>query len=80
MQDLCTYDSALHKFKTGDELISKVEDLTGDYKRYIKESKRARDYMNRRWMEDNIDEYRELYSFPYADSRRKAINLRNGIS
>jgi len=36
--------------------------------------------MNKRWMEDNIDEYHELYSFPYADKRRKLLNLRNTIS
>ena len=79
-QDLCTYDTAFHKFKTGDDLISKIETLTGDYKRYIKECKRAREYMNNRWMEDNIDEYLELYSLPYADKKRKLLNLRNGIS
>ena len=80
MQNLCTYDTAFHKFTTGDELISKIEHLTGDYKKYIKEVKRAREYMKKRWMEDNIDEYLELYSYPYADSKRKLLNLRNGIS
>jgi len=80
MQDLCTYESALHKFKTGDDLIAKIEYLTNDHKKYTKEAKRAREYMNKRWMEDNINEYKELYSFPYADKRRKLLNLRNGIS
>tara|TARA_R100001015_G_C4624838_1_gene183132 strand:- start:232 stop:1392 length:1161 start_codon:yes stop_codon:yes gene_type:complete len=80
MQDLCTYENAFHKFKTGDNLISKIESLTSDYKRYIKESKRAREYMDKRWMEDNINEYLELYSYPYADTNRKLLNLRNGIS
>ena len=80
MQDLCTYENAFHKFETGDQLISKIEYLTKDYKKYIKEAKRARQYMDKRWMEDNIDEYLELYSFPYADSKRKLLNLRNGIS
>ena len=79
-QDMCTYDTAFHKFKTGDDLVSKIEYLTSDYKKYIKECKRARNYINGRWMEDNIGYYEELYSFPYADSRRKLINLQNGIS
>ena len=79
-QDMCTYESAFHKFKTGDDLISKIESITGDHKKYTKEVKRARDFMKNRWMEDNIDEYRELYSYPYADKRRTKINLRNGIS
>ena len=80
MQDLCTYEAAFHKFKTGDDIIAKIDAITNDHKRYAKECKRAREYMNKRWMEDNIDEYKELYAFPYADKRRKLLNLRNGIS
>lgn len=80
MQDLCTYENAFHKFKTGDDLVAKIEMLTNDHKKYVKECRRARDYMNKRWMEDNIDEYLELYSLPYADKGRKLLNLRNGIS
>ena len=79
-QDLCTYDTSFHKFKTGDDLISKIEYLTSDYKKYIKEVKRARDYMKKRWMEDNIDYYKELYSLPYGHKDRKLLNLQNGIS
>ena len=79
-QNLCTYESAFHKFTTGDELIDKIEYLTKDYKKYMKEVKNARQYMNNRWMEDNIDFYTELYSFPYGDERRKLINLKNEIS
>ena len=79
-QDLCTYDAAFHKFKTGDDLINKIEYLTGDYKKYIKEVKQARSYMDKRWMENNIDFYLELYSLPYADIDRKLINLQYGIS
>jgi hypothetical protein len=79
-QDLCTYDTAFHKFKTGDDLVSKIEYLTSDYKKYIKEVKRARSYMKSRWMEDNINFYTELYSHPYGSSKRKNLNRLNGIS
>ena len=79
-QDLCTYENAFHKFKTGEELVDKIEILTRDNKKYMKEVKKAREYMNTRWMEDNIDFYTELYAFPYGDSNRKLINLKNGIS
>ena len=79
-QDLCTYSTAFHKFKTGDDLISKIEYLTNDYKKYIKEVKRARSYMKSRWMEDNINFYTELYSFPYGDPKRKNLNRLNEIS
>ena len=79
-QDLCTYSTAFHKFKTGDDLVSKIEYLTNDYKKYTKEVKRAREYMKSRWMEDNINFYTELYSFPYGDPKRKNLNRLNGIS
>lgn len=79
-QDMCTYSTAFHKFNTGEELIDKVEYLITDYKKYVKEVKKARDYMSKRWMEDNINYYTELYSFPYADDRRRLLNLENGIS
>jgi len=77
---MCTYDSAFHKFKTGDDLISKIEYLTKDNKKYMKEVKKAREYMKHRWMESNIEMYTELYSFPYGAEERKVINLKNGIS
>ena len=79
-QNLCTYDAAFHKFDTGDDLVSKIENITGDHKRYVKEVKRARDYMKNRWMEDNIEYYSELYNHPYADKKRKILNLKNNIS
>jgi len=79
-QDLCTYSTAFHKFKTGDDLVRKIEYLTNDYKKYTKEVKRARDYMKSRWMEDNINFYTELYSFPYGHPKRKNLNRLNGIS
>ena len=77
---MCTYDAAFHKFDTGDDLVSKIENITGDHKRYVKEVKRARDYMKNRWMEDNIEYYSELYNHPYADKKRKILNLKNNIS
>ena len=79
-QDLCTYETAFHKFKTGDDLINKVKLITGDTKKYLKEVKKARSYIDKRWMETNIDYYSELYSFPYASKERKLLNLENGIT
>ena len=79
-QDLCTYDRAFHKFNTGEDLIKQIDNITKDTKKYNKEVKRARDYMNSRWMEDNISFYTELYSFPYGDPRRKNLNRLNRIA
>ena len=79
-QDLCTYNRAFHKFTTGEDLVKQIDNLTKDTKKYNKEVKRARDYMKSRWMEDNINFYSELYSYPYGDSRRKNLNRLNRIA
>jgi hypothetical protein len=79
-QDLCTYETAFHKFKTGDDLVNKIRLITGDNKKYLKEVKRARAYIEKRWMETNIDYYTELYSLPYGHKDRKLLNLENGIT
>jgi len=79
-QDMCTYDAAFNKFKTGDELINKIEIITKDSKKYFKEVKQARNYMKSRWMEDNINFYAELYAHPYGHPKRKNLNRLNGIS
>ncbi len=79
-QDLCTYSRAFHKFTTGEDLVNQIDNLTKDTKKYNKEVKRARDYMKSRWMEDNINFYAELYSYPYGDSRRKNLNRLNRIA
>ena len=33
-KDLCTYDTAFHKFKTGEDLINKIKLITVDGKKY----------------------------------------------
>ena len=67
-------------FNNTNDLINKVKLITGDTKKYLKEVKRARSYIDKRWMETNIDYYSELYSFPYGSKERKLLNLENGIS
>ena len=76
-QDLCTYEDAPYKFKTGDEMIDIVKKLTkNNYNKYMKESRDARAVADERWLEldKNIDMYAELYKLPYKSPERKCIN------
>ena len=74
-QDLCTYDNAPIKFKTGDEMIAQIETTLKDRKRYKAICKKARQYADTRWLEDdkNIDCYLELYQYGVNDPKR--VNL-----
>lgn len=74
-QDMCTYENAPIKFKTGDEMINQIEYTLQDRKRYKALCKKGRQYAETRWLEDdkNIDCYVELYQYGVDDERR--VNL-----
>ena len=74
-QDICTYENAPIKFKTGDEMIAQIEHTLQDSKRYKSLCKKATNYADTRWLEDdkNIDCYMELYQFNVNDPKR--VNL-----
>ena len=74
-QDLCTYENAPIKFKTGDEMIAQIEHTLHDRKRYKSLCRKATQYGDTRWLEDdrNIDCYTELYQYGVNDPRR--VNL-----
>ena len=74
-QDMCTYENAPIKFKTGAEMVDQIDLTLQDRKRYKAICKKARQYAETRWLEDdkNIDCYLELYQYSVGDERR--INL-----
>ena len=74
-QDICTYENAPIKFKTGAEMIDRIEQTLSDTKRYRAIAKKATNYANTRWLEDdkNIDCYTELYQYAVGDPKR--VNL-----
>lgn len=78
-QDLVTYSNAQYKFTTGDDLIDQIKLLTRDRQKYIAASKKARQYSESRWLEDNIGYYEELYKYPYGHPERKLINKLNNV-
>jgi hypothetical protein len=74
-QDLCTYENAPIKFKTGDEMIDRISETLKDVDKYRSVCKKARQYATTRWLENdqNIDCYMEMYSTPYGDPSRKNL-------
>lgn len=69
-QDLCTYEDASLKFKTGDELIDQLDHLTSDLSRYMEESEKSRKFVEGLWLEDNIQNYEGLYFTAWGSKER----------
>ena len=78
-QDMCTYEDAKFKFKTGDEMIDQIKVMTSGISSYMGYSRQARDFAEGLWLEDHVDVYRELYTHPYGDPGRVKLNKINGI-
>jgi len=80
-QDLCTYQAAPFKFKTGEEMLTVIEDVLSKKGRYMNLSAKARASANSRWLENsqNIGCYKELMTLPYGDKNRELLNSINNI-
>jgi glycosyltransferase involved in cell wall biosynthesis len=80
-QDLCTYEDATFKFKTGEEMIEVCRNVLGKKGRYMNLSAKARAAANTRWLEnpENLKCYVELMTLPYGDKNRTRLNEINGI-
>lgn len=74
-QDFETYESAPNelKFTTGAELIDRIKNLTKDIDTYSKASDKVYEYAKTMYLNDHLDEYKELYFTPYKDKERKAL-------
>ena len=70
-QDLCTYEEADIKFKTGDDLIQQLEYITSDFDRYMDLSDKSRKFTEGLWLEDHLDEYDALYFTEWGSEERK---------
>jgi glycosyltransferase involved in cell wall biosynthesis len=80
-QDMCTYEDAPFKFKTGQEMIEVIDDVLSKKGRYMNISAKARAQANTRWLEnpENLACYVELMTLPYGDRKRTRLNEINGI-
>ena len=72
-QDLCTYEDAEFKFKSGDDLIQQLEYITSDVDRYMQASSNARAFTETLWLDDHINEYEALYSTAWGSKERKQM-------
>ena len=77
-QDMEPYQEAPFKFKTGDEMISKLETLLKDRNEYLKQSVKARKFAEKRWLDDHLDEHVEML-FKMPTENRPAI-ANNGFN
>lgn len=78
-QDLCTYENAIYKFKTGDEFIDQIKKSINNGSQYMSHARQVRKIAESRFLEndENIDKYVELYTLPYKDPQRKLLNSIN---
>lgn len=78
-QDICTYENAPVKFKTGDEMIDRINETLKDSNRYKSLCKKGRAYAETRWLEndENIGCHVEHYSTPFQDPSRKYLKRFN---
>lgn len=78
-QDMCTYQNAEIKFRTGEEMIAKIEEevfRAGHYKNsYHRRRKVAEDRFLE--LEKNLDCYYELFMTPYGSPNRKNMKRYN---
>jgi len=78
-QDMCTYEDAKFKFKTGDEMMDNVKDILSGSSKYMRLSDESREVAQSLWLEDNIDAYKELYTTTFASADRPKLNKLNNI-
>lgn len=80
-QDLVTYENAPIKFKTGDEMIARIEETLEKKAKYMNLCAKFRKVAEGRWLEneDNLGAYAELYTLPYGHTDRKILNNINGL-
>lgn len=71
-QDLDCYNADWkYLFKTGPELMSQIASIVGNEKSYKESVKYAREYAEKYWLKDHLDEWVLLYTTGYGSHDRK---------
>ncbi len=78
-QDMCTYENAEIKFKTGDEMLFEIEHELKRAGHYKNSSHKRRRVAEERFLEtgDNLNCYSELFFTPYGSPERKTLKKFN---
>jgi len=74
-QDICTYENAPIKFKTGDEMIDQINNVLSDEGRFIRESVNGRNFAETRFLEteSNYLKFFDSYMYEQGDPNRKYL-------
>lgn len=73
-QDMVTYKKAINKFNTADDLYNQLKRITKDSSVYMKESRKAWNYMMQTgWMEDNMEYWESFFKYPYGHEKRNVL-------
>lgn len=74
-QDMITYQNAMHKFTTGDDMIDQINTIVKDKPQYMTVCRKMRQHIETRWLEhpDNLGKYKELYCTSFGSSERKHL-------
>ena len=73
-QDMCTYQQADLKFKSGDDLIDQLKFTTKNIHNYMKYSAKGRAYAETMWLEDHLDESMAVYFTDWGSKERNAMS------
>ncbi len=74
-QDMCTYSIAPIKFRTGEEMIKRINETLESEETFLAASRRARTLLEGRWLEreENIGKYLDVYCYPLGHPMRKYV-------
>jgi glycosyltransferase involved in cell wall biosynthesis len=77
--DMCTYQDAFIKYKTGDEFIDQIKYSLKDQTRYADLCKKSRKFAEGYWLEseNNIGKHHEAYFTNYGSDDRKFLRETN---
>lgn len=69
--DCYNFDGWKYLFNTGEELFSKIAELTSSEEKFDEAVVSAREYSEKYLIQDHLDEYLLLYTTDYGDAKRK---------
>jgi O-antigen biosynthesis protein len=69
--DCYNSDGWKYRFDTAPEMFKVIDGIMATNDSYKEAVRHGRDYADRFWLKDNIDEWVKLYTTPYGDERRK---------
>lgn len=73
-QDMCTYEGADLKFKSGNDLIDQLKFVTKNQDTYMNFSAKGRAFADTMWLEDHLDEVMAVYFTDWASKERNIMS------